>query len=364
MTQTADPTRTAASPGPVSPDRASRVPGRRGLSSDTTAALVALGAAAAFCGVIAATSSRLEKREIKQEDIYPWQSRKPTFWAMFTAWTFYLAHQLFQWGTIYYAQTRVKTYARGLHPINWIALGGNAFFVVLRYVQSHIWYDGLASHVSVWSSQSSVIAMLVMILQMENPRRGLVFGRRAPLQQDAVNYVRKYHGYYMSWATVYTFWYHPTLGNRGHLSGFFYMFTLMIQGSLFFTRVHLNRWWTLLMELLVLPHAVLVAVMNHPKNWPMFGFGFGAMFIITQLFGLVQNQAARWGILAVSAAGTMAYYRRRGMKYANEVVRIPLIELGLAWVFTWVIAGRLRIARPSDAPEPLPIDPLGKEVAA
>ncbi len=363
MTQTADPTRILPSTT-LAPAPAGRPATRRSPSPDTTAALVALGAAAAFCGVIAATGSRLEKRDIKREDIYPWQSRRPTFWAMFTAWSFYLAHQLFQWGTIYYAQTRVKRYVRGLHPINWIALAGNGFFVLLRYIQTHIWYDGLASHVSVWSSQSSVIAMLVMILQMENPRRGLVLGRRAPLQQEAVNYVRKYHGYYISWATVYTFWYHPTAANQGHLSGFLYMFALMIQGSLVFTRVHLNRWWTLLMELLVLPHAVLVALMNHPRNWPMFGFGFGAMFFVTQLFGLVQNQAARWGLLAASVAGTLAYYQRRGMKHINEVFRIPMIELGLAWVFTWVIAGRLRMAQPSDAPEPLPMDPLGEEAAA
>ncbi len=39
---------------------------------------------------------------------------------------------------------------------------------------------------------------------------------------------------------------------NGHLIGFFYMFLLMLQGSLFFTRIHVNRWWTLIQEFLVL----------------------------------------------------------------------------------------------------------------
>ena len=40
----------------------------------------------------------------------------------------------------------------------------------------------------------------------------------------------------------------------GHLIGFLYMFLLMLQGSLLFTRAHVNRWWTLVLEVAVLAH--------------------------------------------------------------------------------------------------------------
>ena len=53
--------------------------------------------------------------------------------------------------------------------------------------------------------------------------------------------MRKYHGYVFAWATVYTFWYHPMENTAGHLIGFFYMFLLLLQGSLFLTRIHINK---------------------------------------------------------------------------------------------------------------------------
>lgn len=43
----------------------------------------------------------------------------------------------------------------------------------LHLVQTWLWYDGLAQDVPIWSSQGSVIVMLVLILFLEMPRRGL-----------------------------------------------------------------------------------------------------------------------------------------------------------------------------------------------
>ena len=117
--------------------------------------------------------------------------------------------------------------------------------------------------------------MLVMVLMMENSRRGLFLGKRAPLGRDAVRVARKAHPYVFAWATVYTFWYHPTENTAGHLVGFFYMFLLFLQGSLFHTRVHVHRWWTLTLEVLVLFHGTMVAVLQGNDLWPMFAFGFG-----------------------------------------------------------------------------------------
>jgi hypothetical protein len=122
---------------------------------------------------------------------YYWKLATPTFWSHFTAWMFYALHQITLWSLIFYAQTRVKKYSNGLHPVNIWALGVNAFFILLHFVQTHIWYDGLAQDVSIFSSQGSVILMLVAILLMENKRRGLFWGKKVPLGKRVLSFVRK-----------------------------------------------------------------------------------------------------------------------------------------------------------------------------
>jgi histidyl-tRNA synthetase len=51
------------------------------------------------------------------------------------------------WSLIYYAQMRVKRYVAGLHSVNYVALGVNAFFTLAHLVQTQIWYDGLAQEI-------------------------------------------------------------------------------------------------------------------------------------------------------------------------------------------------------------------------
>lgn len=277
---------------------------------------------------------------------YYWKLPEPTFWTRATSWGFYLLHQFAIWGLIYYAQTRVKKYVAGLHPVNIAALGINAFFILLHFLQTHIWYDGLAQDVSIFSSQGSVIVMLVWILLMENSRRGLFFGKKAPIGKEIIRAARKYHGYLFTWATIYTFWYHPMENTSGHLIGFFYMFLLMIQGSLFFTRIHINRWWTLVQEVTVLFHGTLVALYQAGPSgfWPMFFFGFAGIFVITQMHGLGLSRLVRWLIAAAYVAGVVWIYSSRGWENLNEIVRIPIIDYlavlvlaGLIWLVLRVV---------------------------
>ncbi len=275
---------------------------------------------------------------------YYWKLPEPTFWTRATAWGFYLAHQLSFWGLIYYAQTRVKTYAKGLHKVNILALAVNAFFILLHFVQTHLWYDGLAQDVSIWSSQVSVVILLVVVLIMENRRRGMFFGKPAPISKQVVQFVRKYHGYFFSWATVYTFWYHPMVSTSGHLIGFFYMFLLLLQGSLFLTRVHVNKWWTLAQEVIVLIHGTIVAVMQGNQLWPMFAFGFGGVFVITQMHGLGLKRWARGVILGVYILGAFVVYSQRGWVQLNEIIRIPVIDYLLVFVLAGLIGLGLRLA--------------------
>jgi hypothetical protein len=115
---------------------------------------------------------------------YYWKLPEPTFWSRATAWGFYLAHQITFWWLIYYSKKYIKRYSTSLHLVNIVALAMNAFFIGLHFLQSHVWYDGLAQNVYIWSSQVSVIIMLVWILLLKNSRRGLLFGKKAPISNE------------------------------------------------------------------------------------------------------------------------------------------------------------------------------------
>lgn len=317
---------------------------------DVSTRMALLGVVISFLltGLIWGLGSRLDTISLLPDQgasWYYWKLPEPTFWSRVTAWGFYLAHQLVSWGLIYYAQTRVKKYARGLHPINYLALGLNGFFVLLHVLQTHLWYDGLAQDVSIWSSQGSVVVLLVLVLIMENRRRGMFFGKQAPLSNRVVDFVRKYHGYFFSWAIVYTFWYHPAVSTPGHLVGFFYMFLLMLQGSLFLTRIHVNKWWAFFQEGLVLVHGTMVAVFQGAGLWPMFFFGFGGIFIITQMHGLGLRRGVRLGLLLGYAGLAGVVYSQRGWVALNEIIRIPVIDYLLVFILAGLISLGLRIAR-------------------
>ena len=299
-----------------------------------------------FVGLIWLLGPYLDKIKLAPDQgasWYYWKLTNPTLWSRATAWGFYLLHQFSFWGLIYYAQTRIKKYSTQLHTVNYLALGLNALFILLRILQTQLWYDGLAQDVSIWSSQISVIILLVWVLLMENNRRGMVFGKPLPLSKEIIRFDRKYHGYFIAWANVYTFWYHPTIATSGHLIGFFYMFLLLLQGSLFFTRIHVNRWWTFFQEATVLVHGALVAVMQGGQMWPMFAFGFGGVLVITQMHGLKLKQWVRWSILGAYIGLALLVYSGRGLENIHQITWIPIIDYlavfllaGIFWLGLWV----------------------------
>ena len=300
----------------------------------------------AFTGLIWWAGARLDAVELLPDRgvaWYYWKLPNPTFLTRATAWLSYLAHQVAIWVLIYIAQKDKLKYTTNLHKVNLYALGVNAIFITWHFVQTHLWYDGLAQDVSIFSSQGSVIVLLVWIMLMENPRRGLFFGKKVPISQQVIRFARKYHGYFFAWATIYTFWYHPMVSTSGHLIGFLYMFMLLLQGSLFFTRIHINKWWMFANEFAVLVHGTLVAVMQGNGIWPMFAFGFGGVFIITQMHGLGLSRWVKWSLLFIYIALVLLVYSERGWDKLNEIIRIPVIDYlavfilaGLFWLGLWL----------------------------
>jgi hypothetical protein len=267
---------------------------------------------------------------------YYWQLPEPTWLSRASAWGGYFLHQVFAWWTIYYAQKNKLKYTNTLQWINKVSLVGTAGFMVLHLLQTAVWYDGLAQDTSIWSSQGSVILLLVMVLLMENQRRGLFFGKKVSWLKETGRVVRDYHGYVFAWATIYTFWYHPMEASFGHLIGFLYTFFLMMQGALMFTRAHVNRYWTVALELMVLIHGTLVAVQTNTM-WPMFFFGFAGLFVVTQMHGLGLKLWVRWGFLLAYVAGVLVVYSQRGWDKLDEIIRIPLIEYLLVFVLALII---------------------------
>lgn len=316
----------------------------RATRKDVVALWLGIIISVAFTGIIWLAGERLKAFPHLPDQGSSWSYWKlpaATLAGRLSSWGLYLAHQFVIWGLIWYAQKHIKKYTTGLHTLNWWALGASALFMVLHLLQTHLWYDGLAQDVSIFSSQGSVIVLLIWVMLMENNRRGLFFGKRLPISQRIIHWARKYHAYYFSWAAIFTFWFHPTENPPGHLIGFFYMFMIMLQGSLFFTRIHTNKYWTFTLELLVLIHGTLVAVQNANNLWPMFFFGFGGIFVITQMYGLNLKRWMRWGFLLLYVGGASWIYSQRGISRLWELTAIPLIDYLSVIVLALLIGGGL-----------------------
>jgi len=274
---------------------------------------------------------------------YPWQMVEPTVWTRVSVWGAYALHQLIIWYLIWKATHSEARYSSKLHGFNIAALATNAVFILVHLVQTHVWYDGLAQDVPEVTSQASVVFMLVGILIIENQRRGMFFGKPVPISRTATQAIRKYHGYYFSWAILYTFWYHPMEYNAGHLLGFLYMFFLMLQGSLFFTRAHINPKWTIFTEVSVVVHGVMVAYLAG-QDWPQFFGGFLGMFVVTQMHGLGLSKNLRWGLgLAYLAAIIFIYANGSGLARSYMATVIPLTEFVLVVIVSLLVLGIARV---------------------
>lgn len=233
--------------------------------------------------------------------------------------------------------------------VNFWLLIVNTVFIALHLVQTTFFYDGLAQFVPVMSSQGSVILMLVMILILLNNRRGLFFGKKVKLPVGGTSLIYRTHGYYIAWAVIFTFWFHPMEGTLGHLVGFFYLFVLMTQISLAKTSWHNNIRWITFLEVFVAGHGAIVAIGAANGMWPMFFFGFMMMFIVTQVYGILRNRIAIAGIVASYVALVLVTYGGLlrnaftgtpvGWVNIHQITWIPIVLYGLVFAVVWLAQG-------------------------
>lgn len=187
-------------------------------------------------------------------------------------------------------------------------LAVHAAFCSARVAHTHLLsYDGLAADVPEITSLAAVALLLVWVWLLEAPRRGVVAGTRPPraltataLRATAV----ATHGYYFSFATIYTLWYHPAASTVAHLSGFLYVFLLLLQSSLAGTAAHGRRWWTFALEGWVAVHAlVTAATVGGGRLVPLFGWGLATSFMAVHLHGFGLRRRVRAAVAAAYACG-------------------------------------------------------------
>ncbi|HEX9029178.1 MAG TPA: hypothetical protein VF823_08385, partial [Anaerolineales bacterium] len=109
---------------------------------------------------------------------------------------------------------------------------------------------------------------------------------------------------------------------------------------------HLNRTWTFFLEVFVLVHGTLVAVIQGSGMWPMFAFGFGAMIVLTQMYGLGLGTwtkrfiAAGFVVLAVVAYAVMGR-----LASIHEILRIPLLDYVVIFLLYGIFMAGLGVSR-------------------
>jgi hypothetical protein len=300
--------------------------------------LVSIGFSAAFVALIYILDPLLDS-VIKPADQgswwYYWRLSLPTWLTALSVWVPYAIHQAAIL-IVAFLMMREKAHPDKLSRLNYWMLGINASFSLLHLLQTHLFYDGLAQYVPVWSSQYSVIVMLVLILYIQAPKRGLILGWKPKFSQNALKLATDFHGPYIAWALCYTFWFHPTEGDYGLLTGFFYMSMLFVQLSLANTRIHFNKGWIVALELLVAVHGPAIALQKsldptfgEPSSiWIMFLSGFLFMFVFTGQFAFKWPVLARAAAFAAYAALVIGLYWFRGFGRIYEILFIPVALYG------------------------------------
>ncbi len=266
---------------------------------------------------------------------YYWKLPERNTITMVIVWSLFAIQLLLNYLLI---MRRMRKKKYGLLKENYQLLGMNMFFLFIHLFQSLIFYDGLAQDVSVFSSQGSVIFVLVTMILMLNNRRGFIFGLRLPISERELKPIYALHGFVFTFSIVYTFWYHPAVNTIGHLFGFLYLSLFFIQISLLKTKEHVNLKWLALLEVIVVFHAMSVAYfVQNSELWAMFGFGFSFIFFFTQVYGLNLNKKIIYSLQIIFVALAIIYYAITDISNIHQVLWIPIIEyLGAFALFVLV----------------------------
>ena len=265
-----------------------------------------------------------------------------------SAWLCFLLHLLFMTSMVAWSQYQHSSrethncphpapphwcgWTSQLEPTHYVTILGSIIFIVLRLVQTHMWYDGLALDVPEASAMVATIVASCVALFMQQTERGLVFGQSINTETSLAltNIARRFHGYVFTTSLVFTFWYHPTEGGIMHSSGFLLLILFLIQGSLMYTVTHLGVVWRNLLEFTVLPHSLLIEwTRSRPKNesWKMFLSGYLLTFLITHIHAFEIPNSIKICIFCAFIILLYFLFSRNLRAGWSTTVSIPIIYL-------------------------------------
>ncbi|KAI8971932.1 hypothetical protein BDF20DRAFT_824559 [Mycotypha africana] len=173
--------------------------------------------------------------------------------------------------------------------------------MMFKLIHGHLFYDGLAIHVPEGIAQGSVVLILVLAILIAIPYRGVIFGLgKQSAKGTVIQFIRKYHGYAMSFGTVLNFHYHPVS--------------------------HRNKAWILLLETYVFIHGTLTAIIQPGIGWQIFSYGFMVMFLLNQIFQTKFSRKALVIVILYSVFALLVYlgFRKDGAYY--RITFIPIAE--------------------------------------
>ncbi len=266
---------------------------------------------------------------------YYWKLPTRDTLTMVIVWGLFIIHLL---GNYFLIRKRMVKKERSFIKENFYLLFFNLIFILLHFIQTIFFYDGLAQDVPIFSSQYSVILILVTLILMQINNRGIFFNIKIKVPQKAMKLLYSIHGIIFTFAIVYTFWFHPVVFTIGHAIGFLYIFLLFIQIIFIKTKIHYNKYWIVILELLVAFHGASVAyfVQDSPI-WPMFLFGFLFIFIATQIYSLNIKKTIRLFIQISYFLIVFVFYLNNNIYNIHQILWIPIIEYIHVFIFLIIL---------------------------
>ena len=202
----------------------------------------------------------------------------------------YIFHQLAHWAMVYYARTHLKS-SHELQPFHYWMAGMNLVFVWLHVAQSYLFLDNISYRLPL-ELPIIVLGLSYWFLTAKSSGRGLMFGYTFPYFQDIAEVAEASLPYYFSFVVLFSFWYKPFIDK-------FMLFLLRLAVELIFithscliqTHVHENKYWNLLLELMVLSYLSIICIFPASTPRPTFEFillslFYAAVFAISQMHGL------------------------------------------------------------------------------
>jgi hypothetical protein len=101
----------------------------------------------------------------------------------------------------------------------------------------------------------------------------------------------------------------------------------------------------------------LVALNQGSGLWPMFAFGFGAVFVLTQMHGLGLGQTTKRLLYALYVLAVLVSYGLMSrLTSVHEITRIPILEYGVVGLLYAVFLGVNGVGRLLGGRKPVPVE--------